>query len=54
MARSRKKKKLEKGKEARRAARLSGLKPGATRVIEDKRKKAPKHKVDLLQEESGE
>jgi hypothetical protein len=51
MTRSRKKKKLEKGKEARRVARLSGLKPSATRVIEDKRKKPARHKVDLHREE---
>jgi hypothetical protein len=48
MARSRKTKKLEKGKEARRRARVCGLKPAATRFIADKRKKAPKHKPDLL------
>jgi len=44
------KKKLDKGKEARRRARKSGLAPGTTRVIEDKRKRAPKHKRDLLRE----
>ncbi|HEX3375825.1 MAG TPA: hypothetical protein VGI13_08465 [Candidatus Acidoferrum sp.] len=44
----RKTKKLEKGNEARRRARVSGLKPAATRIIADKRKKAPKHKPDLL------
>lgn len=47
----RRKKRLEKGKEARRVARKSGLAPAATRVIEDKRKKSPKHKRDLLNEE---
>jgi hypothetical protein len=47
----RRKKKLEKGTEARRIARKSGLVPGTTRVIEDKRKKTPKHKRDLLQDE---
>jgi hypothetical protein len=46
----RRKKKLDKGTEARRVARKSGLAPGATRVIPDKRKKSPKHKVDLLRE----
>jgi hypothetical protein len=44
-------KKLDKGVEARRVARKSGLAPAATRVIPDKRKKTPKHKSDLLREE---
>jgi hypothetical protein len=48
MARKRKTKKLEKGTEARRRARASGLKPANTRIVEDKRKKPPKHKADLL------
>jgi hypothetical protein len=48
----RRKKKLDKGTEARRLARKIGLAPGTTRVIEDKRKKPPKHKPDLLLEES--
>jgi len=43
-------KKLDKGTEARRVARKSGIKPGVTRVIPDKRKKPPKHKPDLLRE----
>jgi len=43
----RRKKKLDKGTEARRVARKSGLIPGATRVVEDKRRKPPKHKRDL-------
>jgi len=43
---------LNKGTEARRAARNSGLKPGATRVIVDKRKRPAKHKKGLLVEES--
>jgi hypothetical protein len=47
----RRKKVLDKGKEARRAARNSGIKPGATRVIVDKRKQPAKHKKDLLTEE---
>jgi len=46
----RKKKKLDKGVEARRRARRSGLAPAGTRVIPDKRKKPEKHKVDLTQE----
>lgn len=41
------KKKLDKGTEARRLARRSGLVPGATRVVQDKRRKSPKHKRDL-------
>jgi len=47
----RRKKKLEKGTEARRRARKSGLAPAAMRVIEDKRKKPSKHKRDLVLEE---
>ena len=42
---------LDKGTEARRAARKAGLKAGATRVIEDKRKRPPKHKENWLVEE---
>lgn len=49
--RSFKKKKLDKGKEARRVARASGLVPANTRVVPDKRNKKPKHKPDLLIEE---
>ncbi len=45
------KKSLEKGTEARRRARKSGLMPAETRVIEDKRRKPLKHKKDLLREE---
>jgi len=47
----RRQKKLEKGTEARRRARKSALAPGATRVIEDKRKNPQKHKRDWLREE---
>jgi hypothetical protein len=47
----RRKKKLNKATEARRVARKSGLAPAATRVIPDKRKREPKHKIDLLREE---
>ncbi len=43
MTRSRKKK-LNKGTEARRRARKAGIVPATTRVIPDKRKKPPKHK----------
>lgn len=46
----RKKKLLDKGTEARRRARRSGLNPSNTRVILDKRKKPQKHKPNLLQE----
>jgi len=41
------KKKLEKAREARRRARKSGLAPSTTRVMEDKRRRPPKHKRDL-------
>lgn len=47
----RRKKTLDAGKEARRIARKSGIAPAATRVIEDKRKSAPKHKKRWLDEE---
>ena len=47
------KKVLDKGTEARRAARKSGLAPAATRVIPDKRKRPPKHKKHLLEIEPG-
>jgi hypothetical protein len=46
-----KKKTLDRGKEARRAARQSGLAPSATRVIQDKRKRPPKHKKQWLERE---
>jgi hypothetical protein len=46
----RRKKVLDKGTEARRRARKSGLAPANTRVIQDKRRKPPKHKKDLLEE----
>jgi len=46
----RRKKKLDKGTEARRVARKSGIVPSATRVIPDKREKPPKHKTDPLRE----
>jgi hypothetical protein len=44
----RRKRNLDKGTEARRVARKSGLAPAATRVIPDKRTLPPKHKKDLL------
>ena len=42
---------LDKGREARRLARKSGLKAGGTQVIADKRKRPAKHKKDLLVDE---
>jgi len=47
----RRKKIFEKGSEARRAARNSGLAPAATRVIPDKRKRPPKHRKTLRETE---
>jgi hypothetical protein len=46
-----KRKRLEKGKEARRRARKAGPLPTATRVIPDKRKKQEKHKNRWLEDE---
>jgi len=43
----RKKKTLDVGQIARRRARESGVAPSTTRVIEDKRKRTPKHKKPL-------
>jgi hypothetical protein len=45
-----KRKKLEKGREARRRARTSAARPGTTRVIEDKRKKREKHQKHWLEQ----
>jgi hypothetical protein len=45
----RKKKIIDVGKEARRAARNSGLAPAVTRVIPDKRKRRPKHRKKLFE-----
>jgi hypothetical protein len=45
------KKKFDRATEARRAARNSGVAPANTRVIEDKRKRAPKHKKKCLDRE---
>jgi hypothetical protein len=42
------KKNLDKGNEARRRARKSGLAAATTRIIEDKRRRPPKHRPDLL------
>jgi hypothetical protein len=43
------KKILDKGTEARRAARNSGIAPAVTRVIPDKRKRPPKHKKQSIE-----
>jgi hypothetical protein len=51
VVKKRKKKRFEAGKEARRRARASGLAPASTRVIPDKRKRAPKHKKEWLEGE---
>jgi len=48
----RKKKRLDKGTEARRRARAAGLTPSGTRVVEDKRKKPEKHKRRWLEREA--
>ena len=48
----RKKKVLDVGRVARRRARESGVAPGATRVIADKRKRPPKHKGKWLEEDT--
>ena len=45
----RRKKKFNRATEARRAARNSGVAPASTRVIEDKRKRPPKHKQNWLE-----
>jgi hypothetical protein len=43
---------LDKGTEARRAARNSGIAPAVTRVIPDKRKWPAKHKKQLIETEA--
>jgi hypothetical protein len=45
------KKGIDVGKEARRVARKSGVAPGVTRVIPDKRKRPTKHKKQELEME---
>ncbi|HKV64733.1 MAG TPA: hypothetical protein VJO16_22705 [Candidatus Acidoferrum sp.] len=45
------KKILDKGTEARRAARNSGIAPAVTRVIPDKRKQPAKHKKRFIEAE---
>jgi hypothetical protein len=49
----RKRKVLDVGTEARRAARKSGLAPASTRVIPDKRKRPPKHKKNWAESEQS-
>ena len=49
--RRRRKKTLEAGREARRLARKAAAKPGATKVIEDKRKRPAKHKKSWIEKE---
>jgi hypothetical protein len=49
----RKKKNLDPAKEARRRARNAGIAPATTRVIADKRKRAPKHKKQWIETEAG-
>ena len=51
MAGSKRKKKLDVGKEARRRARERAGLPPAERVIPDKRRRPPKHKKKLFEEE---
>lgn len=51
MSRSRRKKKLSAGKEARRVARTLVGQPRPERIIPDKRKKPPKHKKEVLDQE---
>jgi hypothetical protein len=50
-AMKRRKTKFDAAREARRRARVSGAKPGATKVIEDKRKRAAKHKKRWIEKE---
>jgi hypothetical protein len=47
----RRKKILDVGVEARRAARNSGIRPSATQVIADKRRRPAKHKKKWLEKE---
>lgn len=47
----RRKKAIDVGKEARRAARKSGIVPAVTRVVPDKRERPEKHKKQWLHAE---
>ncbi len=49
-----KKKRFDKGKEARRHARASGVAPAVTRVIPDRRKRPTKHRKKWLERELDE
>ncbi len=51
VARTRKRKKYTAGKEARRRAREMAGQPPAERVLPDKRRKPPKHKNRLIEQE---
>ncbi|HKV27335.1 MAG TPA: hypothetical protein VJN90_03540 [Candidatus Acidoferrales bacterium] len=51
MVRRKKKRKFEKGAEARRLARENAGTPPAVRIIPDRRTKPPKHRKRLLDEE---
>lgn len=51
MARKQKKRKFEKGTEARRVAREKVGTPPSERIIPDRRLKPPKHKKALVEEE---
>ncbi len=51
MAKSKSRQKLNVGKEARRRARERAGLPPTERVIPDKRRKPPKHKKKLLEQE---
>jgi hypothetical protein len=52
LMKKRKKKVLDVGQVARRRARESGIAPSGTRVIQDKRERAPKHKKPLRSDDS--
>jgi len=52
MARRKKKRKFEKGTEARRIAREQAGTPPAERILPDRRRKRPKHKKALLEDDS--
>jgi hypothetical protein len=48
-----KKKTLDRGTEARRLARKAAAPPAATKVVEDRRKRAEKHKGRWLQDQQA-
>ncbi|MGH9792742.1 MAG: hypothetical protein ACRD5W_16165 [Candidatus Acidiferrales bacterium] len=51
MVRKRRKKRLESANEARRLARQQAGQPPSARIIPDKRRKLPKHKKEIIDEE---